>query len=69
VIELAQVGDVRDCCGERYLLVEQQRGSLVWRWYAHADDHERRPLAVCRRCATAILPYPGGAAEPGVGRD
>jgi hypothetical protein len=57
VIELAQAGDVRDCCGERYLLVEQQQGSLVRRWYALADNSEQRPLAACRRCTTVLLPH------------
>jgi hypothetical protein len=58
VVELAQVADARDCCGERYLLVEQQQGVLVRRWFTHADDREQRPLTACACCGTPLRPYP-----------
>jgi hypothetical protein len=58
VVELAQIADARNCCGERYLLVEQQQGALVRRWFARADDPEQRPLTACARCATPLPPYP-----------
>jgi hypothetical protein len=66
VSELAQVGEVRECCGERYLLVEQQRGSFVRRWFARADYSEQWPLAACGRCATPLLPH--AATQPAARR-
>jgi hypothetical protein len=56
VVELARIADVRECCGERYLLVEQQRGSLVRRWFTREDDLEL-PLSACPRCAAPLLPH------------
>jgi hypothetical protein len=57
VVELARIADVRECCGERYLLVEQQRGSLVRRWFTREDDLEELPLSVCSHCAAPLLPH------------
>jgi hypothetical protein len=56
VVELARIADVRECCDERYLLVEQQRGSLVRRWFTREDDLEELPLSACPHCAAPLLP-------------
>jgi hypothetical protein len=56
VVELARIADVRECCGERYLLVEHERGSLVRRWFTRECDPEQRPLVACPRCSTPLLP-------------
>jgi hypothetical protein len=58
VVEPAQIADARDCCGERYLLVELQQGVLVRRWFTHADDPDQRPITACARCAVPLLPHP-----------
>jgi hypothetical protein len=57
VVELARVADVRGCCGERYLLVEQQHGSLVRRWFTREGDLEELALSACPRCAVPLLPH------------
>jgi hypothetical protein len=42
VVERAQGADAPECCGERYVLREEQRGSLVRRWFTRERKHPRR---------------------------
>jgi hypothetical protein len=63
VVERAQVGDAPECCGERYVLREEQRGSLVRRWFTREGDPEQLPLSACLRCAAPLLPLVWGASN------
>jgi hypothetical protein len=63
VVERPQAGDAPECCGERYLLREEQRGSLVRRWFTREGDPEQLPLSACLRCAAPLLPLVSRAGD------
>jgi hypothetical protein len=46
VIELVAI----ECCGERYLLVEELRSSLVARWFVRDGCESGQPVTACLGC-------------------